>query len=417
MQLVIVDDVEANLLLLKHFITQLGGAHEVEAFTDPQQALTHCQGTVPDLVIVDYMMPELNGVDFIQRFRAAPGRADIPVLMVTANDELTVRYGALEAGANDFLTKPLDKIEFRARMRNMLALRASQKRLEDRASWLAEEVLKATDEIVRRERETILRLSKAAEFRDPETGDHIQRMAHYSWMIAVRMGLPQEQQQLILEAAPMHDVGKVGIPDHILLKPGKLDDAEFAIMKQHPVIGHQILSESSSPLLQMAAIIALSHHEKFDGSGYPLKQKADAIPQVGRIVAVADVFDALTSARPYKPAWEMDRAVQFMRWVRRRASAGSSKLRSASSCCTSVVASGVVPWAPSTSILRLSPSGRSAPKWPSRPRRVCALRCSSLASFCAMAACMSRTCSGQDPRKDSPMMRTTMGSAWARAAA
>ncbi|MCZ8293342.1 MAG: response regulator [Hylemonella sp.] len=313
MQIVIVDDVEANLLLLKHFIGQLSESHAVEAFTDPLQALAHCQVAVPDLVIVDYMMPELNGIDFIQRFRAVPGRADIPVLMVTANDELTVRYSALEAGANDFLTKPLDKIEFRARMRNMLALRASQKRLEDRASWLAEEVLKATDEIVRRERETILRLSRAAEFRDPETGDHIQRMAHYSWMIAVRLGLPLEQQQLILEAAPMHDVGKVGIPDHILLKPGKLDDAEFSVMKQHPVIGHQILSDSSSPLLQMAAVIALSHHEKFDGSGYPLGLTGEAIPLVGRIVAVADVFDALTSARPYKAAWELDRAVSFMR--------------------------------------------------------------------------------------------------------
>ncbi len=313
MQIVIIDDVEANLLLLKHFITQLGEAHEVQAYTDPLQALAQCQAATPDLVIVDYMMPELDGVAFIQRFRAVPGRADIPLLMVTANDETDVRYRALESGANDFLTKPLDKIEFKARMRNMLALRANQKRLEDRASWLAEEVLKATDEIVRRERETILRLSKAAEFRDPETGDHIQRMAHYSWMIAVRMGLPLEQQQLILEAAPMHDVGKVGIPDHILLKPGKLDDAEFAIMKQHPVMGHQILSESSSPLLQMAATIALSHHEKFSGGGYPLGLRGDAIPLVGRIVAVADVFDALTSARPYKPAWEMDRALQFMR--------------------------------------------------------------------------------------------------------
>lgn len=313
MQIVIIDDVEANLLLLRHFITQLGEAHEVRAYTDPVQALADCQAQAPDLVIVDYMMPQLDGVAFIQGFRATPGRTDIPLLMVTANDELEVRYRALEAGANDFLTKPLDKIEFKARMRNMLALRANQKRLEDRASWLAEEVLKATDEIVRRERETILRLSRAAEFRDPETGDHIQRMAHYSWMIAVRMGLQPEQQRLVLEAAPMHDVGKVGIPDHILLKPGKLDEAEFAIMKQHPVIGHQILSDSSSPLLQMAATIALSHHEKYDGSGYPLGLKADAIPVVGRIVAVADVFDALTSARPYKPAWEMARAVQFLR--------------------------------------------------------------------------------------------------------
>jgi len=310
---VIIDDVEANLLLLRHFITQLGEAHEVRAYTDPLLALAHCQAATPDLVIVDYMMPQLDGVEFIQRFRATPGRADIPLLMVTANDEMDVRYRALEGGANDFLTKPLDRIEFKARMRNMLALRANQKRLEDRASWLAEEVLKATDEIVRRERETILRLSRAAEFRDPETGDHIQRMAHYSWMIAVRLGLPLEQQQLILEAAPMHDVGKVGIPDHILLKPGKLDEAEFAIMKQHPVIGHSILSGSSSPLLQMASDIALSHHEKYDGSGYPLGLKADAIPVVGRIVAVADVFDALTSARPYKPAWDMARAVQLLR--------------------------------------------------------------------------------------------------------
>jgi len=313
MRIVIIDDVEANLLVLRHFIAQLDELHEVQAYTDPRQALTSCQTEVPDLVIVDYMMPALDGVEFIQHFRATPGRADIPLLMVTANDEVDVRYRALESGANDFLTKPLDKIEFKARMRNMLALRANQKRLEDRASWLAEEVLKATDEIVRRERETILRLSKAAEFRDPETGDHIQRMAHYSWMIAVRLDLPLEQRQLILEAAPMHDVGKVGIPDHILLKPGKLDEAEFSIMKQHPVIGHQILSDSDSPLLQLAAIIALSHHEKFDGSGYPLGLKGAAIPLVGRIVAVADVFDALTSARPYKPAWDMERAVAFMR--------------------------------------------------------------------------------------------------------
>lgn len=313
MKIVIIDDVEANLLLLQHFIAQLGGGHEVIKFTDPQAALRHCQQQVPDLVVVDYMMPQLSGVGFIQAFRALEGRRDVPVLMVTANDEIQVRYDALEAGANDFLIKPLDKVEFRARARNMLALRASQRRLEDRASWLAEEVLKATEEVVRRERETILRLSRAAEFRDPETGDHIQRMAHYSWMIAVRLGLPLDQQQLLLEAAPMHDVGKVGIPDHILLKPGKLDPDEFEVMRQHPVIGHQILSDSDSPLLEMAAQIALTHHEKFDGSGYPVGLKGHAIPQVGRIVAVADVFDALTSVRPYKPAWELDRAVNFLR--------------------------------------------------------------------------------------------------------
>lgn len=313
MQIVIIDDIETNLLLLKHFLSQQEDVSAVHAYTDPQQALAYCQASPIDLVIVDYMMPELDGVEFIRRLRAAPGRSSVPVLMVTANDERDVRYRALEAGANDFLTKPLDSVEFRARLRNMLALRGSQRKLEDRAAWLAEEVLKATEEIRRRERETIVRLSKAAEFRDPETGGHIQRMAHYSWLIAVRLGLPLEQQQLLLEAAPMHDVGKVGIPDHILLKPGRLTSEEFEVMKQHAAKGHQILTGSSSPLLQMAAEIALTHHEKFDGSGYPNALKGEAIPLVGRIVAVADVFDALTSARPYKPAWEIERAVTFLR--------------------------------------------------------------------------------------------------------
>ena len=173
-------------------------------------------------------------------------------------------------------------------------------------------MLKATEEIVLRERETINRLSRAAEYRDPETGAHIQRMAHYSWLIAMRMKLPKEDQDLILVAAPMHDIGKVGTPDNILLKPGKLDADEFAIMKDHARIGHEILANSRSPLLLAAAEIAYSHHEKFDGSGYPQGLAGTAIPLFGRIVAVADVFDALTSARPYKEAWEIERAVAHM---------------------------------------------------------------------------------------------------------
>jgi putative two-component system response regulator len=240
------------------------------------------------------------------------------VLMITANDQKQIRYRALDAGATDFLTKPVDKIEFMARANNMLQLGASRKALANRAAWLAEEVRKATFEIVQRERETVVRLSKAAEYRDPETGAHILRMAHYSELIAKGLGLTLAEQDLLLQAAPMHDIGKVGIADHILLKPGRLTPDEFEIMKQHAIIGYEILKGSSSRVLQAGADIARAHHEKFDGSGYPNGLAGDAIPIFSRIVAVADVFDALTSERPYKKAWALDRAADHI-----KASAGT----------------------------------------------------------------------------------------------
>jgi putative two-component system response regulator len=235
----------------------------------------------------------------------------VPVIMITANDHKEIRYKALQSGATDFLTKPVDKHEFNPRIRNMAALRRSQNLLADRAAQLADEVATATATIRERELETILRLSRAAEYRDPETGGHILRMAHFSRLIAERLGLPAQETRLLFEAAPMHDIGKVGIPDHILLKPGRLDVAEFTIMKRHAEIGHGILQNSTSPILAAAANVALTHHEKFDGNGYPRGLKGADIHLHGRIVAVADVFDALTSARPYKPAWDIDVARDF----------------------------------------------------------------------------------------------------------
>jgi putative two-component system response regulator len=253
----------------------------------------------------------MSGIEFVQRFRER--YATHPVLMVTANHETELRLRALQIGVTDFLNKPLNNVEFLARTRNMLALRQSHNQLADHASWLAQEVRKATEQIVTRERETIVCLAAATEYRDPETGSHILRMARYSRHIARNLGLDTEQQELLLGTAPMHDIGKVGIPDMILLKPGRLTPDEFSVMKQHAIIGYKVLSMTNSPLLQKAAEIALTHHEKFDGSGYPNGLVGEAIPLFGRIVAVADVFDALTSERPYKNAWSVEKASDYLR--------------------------------------------------------------------------------------------------------
>jgi putative two-component system response regulator len=312
MQVVIVDDNPVNLKLMESLVKRVDDCAPL-VFQSSAAGLDWCLANVPDLLIVDYMMPEPDGLEFIRRFRASPLNADIPVLMITADHEKETRYSALETGANDFLTKPIDNAEFRARLRNMLALRRNQRALADRAAWLADKVAEATVEILEREREMIMRLSRAAEFRDPETGAHIQRMAHYSRLIAEQMGLPRQEQELILRAAPMHDVGKIAIPDNILLKPGRLDEEELKIMRTHAEKGYEILQGSTSSLLDAAALIARTHHEKWDGTGYPRGLKGEDIPLHGRIVAVADVFDALTSERPYKQAWTLDQALGFLR--------------------------------------------------------------------------------------------------------
>lgn len=312
MNILVIDDSRTNLALIQYLLLKLPDCTPI-LFQSPTEALEWCSSQTPDLVIVDFMMPDLNGIEFTRRFRKLAGNSDIPVLMVTANPQMEVRYEALEAGLNDFLTKPINKAEFLPRVKNMLALRHGQKMLADRAALLAEEVHKATAELRAQEQETIFRLSKLAEYRDPETGAHILRMAHYSRLIARNIGLSAEEQELILQACPMHDIGKVGIPDHILLKPGKLDPDEFKIMKTHAEIGHTILKNSPSRMLQTGAMIALSHHEKFDGTGYPAGLKGENIPLYGRITAVADVFDALTSERPYKKAFDIETTVDIIR--------------------------------------------------------------------------------------------------------
>lgn len=309
---VLVDDSEVNLLLFKHLIARIDDIEAI-CFKASLDGLNWCEAHGADIVVVDYMMPAPDGIEFIRRFRQMRGMGDVPVIMVTANSLVETRYQALQAGATDFLTKPIDKNEFGARVRNMAALRRSQKLIADRAALLASEVAAATKTIIERELETIFRLSKAAEYRDPETGRHLLRMAHYARLIATGLKLPSEERQLIFVAAPMHDIGKVGIRDEVLLKRGGLSGDELREMRQHAKIGHEILRGSTSLVLQAAAVIALSHHEKFDGSGYPYGLAGEEIHLHGRIVALADVFDALTSSRPYKDAWNVDRAAAYIR--------------------------------------------------------------------------------------------------------
>jgi two-component system response regulator RpfG len=223
-----------------------------------------------------------------------------------------VRYAALDAGITDFLTKPVDARECLARCRNLLTLRRQQLALEDRRRLLEHMVEDATREVREREKETLLRLARAGEFRDEETGYHLIRMARYSRLIANALGLDRDEAETVELAAPLHDIGKIGIPDQILLKPAKLDAAEWQVMQRHPVIGHEILKGSASKYVRMGALIALGHHEKYDGSGYPNGLVGDHIPLCARIVAVADVYDALTSVRPYKSAWSSDEALEFV---------------------------------------------------------------------------------------------------------
>ena len=310
MKVVLVDDTHINLVLMSRLVDKLKDVSTI-SFQSAREALAWCNAHPYDLLIVDYMMPDLNGLELIARLEAPPDQRP-PVLMVTASVDVDVRHRALENGASDFLIKPIDKVEFLARTRNMLALRSATLGLQHRASWLADEVAKATAELRAREQETIMLLCRASEYRDPETGAHIQRMAHYSRLIADQLGLSEEQQQDVLNAAPMHDIGKVGTPDHILLKPGRLDPDEMAVMRQHAAIGYNILKDCQARMLKLAAEIALTHHERYDGQGYPRGLAGEDIPLVGRIVAVADVFDALTSVRPYKTAWSMEDARQHL---------------------------------------------------------------------------------------------------------
>ncbi|RLA15677.1 MAG: two-component system response regulator [Gammaproteobacteria bacterium] len=311
-KVLIVDDESTGRTILTKIIQQVEDDVSVSAFDNPLDALKWLDNNHPDLIITDYRMPDMNGVELIRRIQEIPGSQDIPIMMITVVSEKSVRYDALEAGATAFLTRPIDQIECRTSCRNLLKLHEQQAIIQDRADWLARQVEVATQQIVSREKETLIRLAKAGEYRDEETGFHVVRMAKYSKKIAEALGLSEKECDEIEYAAPMHDIGKIGIQDSVLLKPDKFNQEEWLAMKQHTTIGHSILSNSQSRYIQTGSIIALNHHERFDGTGYPNGIVGKDIPLVARIVSVADVYDALTSPRPYKEAWTTDDSKDYL---------------------------------------------------------------------------------------------------------
>ena len=308
--ILIVDDQPVNVKLLEKVLLAEGYPNIIST-TDSREAvglyLTHqC-----DLVLLDLNMPHIDGFGVMQELRKVAEDYP-PVLVLTALKDRDSRVRALENGARDFVSKPFDRVELLSRIRNMLEVRLLNKAIKQQNLLLEEKVLERTRELDETRLEIIRRLGRAAEYRDNETGLHIIRMSQYSQLLGLADGMTDAEGDMLLNASPMHDIGKIGIPDHILLKPGKLTPEEWAIMKTHSTIGAEILSGHQSELMQMARQIALAHHEKWDGSGYPKGFAGDEIPLVGRIVAVADVFDALTTVRPYKKAWNVEDAVDYI---------------------------------------------------------------------------------------------------------
>ncbi|MGU3667242.1 HD-GYP domain-containing protein [Methylobacterium sp. A49B] len=309
----ILDDAEMNNLLMVQALKPVADCEPV-AFTCPKAGLAFLRENVDRIgvVVTDYDMPELTGLDIIAAARDIPGFAHVPIVMVTSMDQRSLRHQALRAGATDFLGKPFDPVEIQARIANLLKISAAHRQQQDRAAWLAREVASAVAVIEAREHEIIALLMRAAEHRDNDTGNHIARVAGYVDVIARNLGFAPPDIQILKLASTMHDVGKIAVPDSILLKRGPLSAEERAEMEKHAERGRQILEGSSSDVVRIAAEIAESHHERWDGTGYPRGLKGAAIPLPGRIVAVADVFDALVSERPYKQAWPLERARAFV---------------------------------------------------------------------------------------------------------
>lgn len=309
-RLLIVDDEPVNVKLLERTLAK-AGYHNIRSTMDPRQVCNLFLEHQFDLILLDLNMPHMDGFAVMkalsEQFSPFP-----QVLVLTAQSAQEFRTQALELGARDYVTKPFERNELLHRVNNLLEGKLYREGLERLNESLEHKVIERTAELNQTRLQVVRRLGRAAEYRDNETGLHIVRMSKISRLLGEAMGMDQAQCDLLLNASPMHDIGKIGIPDHILLKPGKFEPEEWEIMKQHSQIGADILEGAESDLLRMARDIALTHHEKWDGTGYPNGLKGEDIPLVGRICAIADVFDALTSERPYKKAWPVDKALKLI---------------------------------------------------------------------------------------------------------
>jgi len=323
--ILVVDDDDMNRLLIKSILSRM--LYQVSEAFDGIDAWEKMDSLLPDLILLDLIMPRMGGFELIHKLKNDPVKKNIPIMIISGHDEPADRVKAVEAGADDFLSKPLEQIILKAKIKSLLKIKAYNDYKQNYQNKLEEEVAKKTaklkqafDELEAASEkmrlyslDTILRLSQAAEYKDQETGEHIQRIGYYIQVIGQAISLGKQEIDEFFYASPMHDVGKIGIPDNILMKPGKLNAEEWIIMKQHTTIGGKILSGSDSIILKTAETIALTHHEKWDGSGYPANLKGLDIPLSGRITAIADVFDALTSKRPYKDAFPMEKAFAIIK--------------------------------------------------------------------------------------------------------